>query len=194
MFSNLFPRSGSFSSSSGVSLDPVMAETDRLAHFAVFHALDSSSRGFFKTSQTEVCLKSCVEKMLERHSMVFGGMMVRLNIDREVNFREGFSEVAEELFRDAVSWSKIVALFAFGARLGQHCRQNEMGDLVEEVASSLASFARERITPFVREEGGWSRLCSVFPQEEDYESQVWQGLLLVGVGLTLATLAMVARK
>jgi len=194
MFSNLFPRSGSFSSSSGVSLDPVMAETDRLAHFAVFHALDSSSRGFFKTSQTEVCLKSCVEKMLERHSMVFGGMMVRLNIDREVNFREGFSEVAEELFRDAVSWSKIVALFAFGARLGQHCRQNEMGDLVEEVASSLASFARERITPFVREEGGWSRLCSVFPQEEDYERQVWQGLLLVGVGLTLATLAMVARK
>ena len=81
--------------------------------------------------------------------------MVRLNIDREVNFREGFSEVAEELFKDAVSWSKIVALFAFGARLGQHCRQNDLGDLVEEVANSLASFARERITPFVREEGGW---------------------------------------
>jgi hypothetical protein len=159
MFSNLFPRSGFISSSSGANLDPVMAETDRLAHFAVFHALESSSRGFFKSSQTEVCLKSCVEKMLERHSMVFGGMMVRLNIDREVNFREGFSEVAEELFRDAVSWSKIVALFAFGARLGQHCRQNEMGDLVEEVASSLASFARERITPFVREEGGWVSNC-----------------------------------
>ena len=155
MFSNLFPRSGFTSSSSEASLDPVMAETDRLAHFAVFHALESRSRGFFKSSQTEVCLKSCVEKMLERHSMVFGGMMVRLNIDREVNFREGFSEVAEELFRDAVSWSKIVALFAFGARLGQHCRQTGMGDLVEEVASSLASFARERITPFVREEGGW---------------------------------------
>ena len=192
-------------------MDPVMAETDRLAHFAVFHALESRSRGFFKSSQTEVCLKSCVEKMLERHSMVFGGMMVRLNIDREVNFREGFSEVAEELFRDAVSWSKIVALFAFGARLGQHCRQTGMGDLVEEVASSLASFARERITPFVREEGGWvsnghltitndnkplfqSRLCSVFPQEEDYESQVWQGLVLVGVGLTLATIVMQARR
>ena len=155
MFSSLFPRSGSMSSSSNTNSDPVMAETDRLAHFAVFHALDNNSLGFFKTSQTEVCLKNCVEKMLERHSMVFGGMMVRLNIDREVNFREGFSEVAEELFKDAVSWSKIVALFAFGARLGQHCRQKGMGDLVEEVASSLAGFAKERITPFVREEGGW---------------------------------------
>ena len=157
MFSNLFPRSGTTCSLSSGSLDPVVAETDRLAHFAVFHALDSSSsnRSFFKSSHTEICLKKCVEKMLERHSMVFGGMMVRLNIDRDVNFREGFSEVAEELFRDAVSWSKIVALFAFGARLGQHCRQKGMGDLVEEVASSLAGFARERITPFIREEGGW---------------------------------------
>ena len=39
-----------------------------------------------------------------------------------------------------------------------------------------------------------SRLCSVFPIEEDYESQVWQGLVLVGVGLTLATLVMVGRR
>lgn len=194
MFSSFFHRSGYDSDSSRVGLDPVMAETDRLAYFAVFHALDNNSRSFFKISPTEICLKNCVEKMLERHSMVFGGMMVRLNIDREVNFREGFSEVAEELFKDAVSWSKIVALFAFGARLGQHCRQNGLADLVEEVANSLASFARERITPFVREEGGWVRLCSVFPQEEDYESQVWQGLVLVGVGLTLATLVMVARR
>jgi len=136
-------------------MDPIMAETDRLAYFAVFHALDNNSRSLFKTSATEICLKNCVAKMLERHSMVFGGMMVRLNIDREVNFREGFSEVAEELFKDAVSWSKIVALFAFGARLGQHCRQKGLEDLVEEVASSLSGFARERITPFVREEGGW---------------------------------------
>jgi len=195
MFSNLFSRSSSNTSTPSVMLDPVLVETDRLAHFAVFHALDSScGRSFFKSSQTEICLKNCVEKMLERHSMVFGGMMVRLNIDREVNFREGFSEVAEELFKDAVCWSKIVALFAFGARLGQHCRQKGMGDLVDEVAISLASFAKERITPFVREEGGWSRLCSVFPLEEDYESQVWQGLVLVGVGLTLATLCMVARR
>jgi hypothetical protein len=48
--------------------------------------------------------------------LVASGMMVRLNIDQTVDFRQGFTEVAEELFRDAVSWSKIVALFAFGAR------------------------------------------------------------------------------
>ena len=144
-------------------MDQVMAETERLAYFAVVHALDlnsfhgSSSTGSAQStnSQTELCLQTCVVKMLERHAMVFTGMMQRLNIDRSVNFSQGFRDIAEELFKDAVSWSKIVALFAFGARLGEHCRANNMEDLVEDVALSLADFAKERITPFILEEGGW---------------------------------------
>ena len=146
-------------------MDPVMVETERLAYFAVVHALDlnsfhgsssSANRSPQSThSRTEQCLQTCVVRMLERHAMVFTGMMQRLNIDRSVNFSQGFRDIAEELFKDAVSWSKIVALFAFGARLGQHCRDNNMGDLVEEVALSLAGFAKERITPFIQEEGGW---------------------------------------
>merc|ERR1711934_195364 len=146
-------------------------------------------------SQAEICLRHCVGKMLERHSMVFGGMMVRLNIDRTIDFRQGFTEVAEELFRDAVSWSKIVALFAFGARLGQHCRETGMDELTEEVAGSLAFFARERITPFIREQGGWETLCQVFPFDpEDPERRVWRGLLLVGITLAILTLFLAARR
>merc|ERR1711936_532369 len=130
-------------------MDPVMAETERLAYFAVVHALDlnsfhgsssSSSRSPQSTHSREQCLQACVVKMMERHAMVFTGMMQRLNIDRSVNFSQGFRDIAEELFKDAVSWSKIVALFAFGSRLGQHCRANNMEDLVEEVALSLADF------------------------------------------------------
>ena len=92
--------------------DRVVQETDRLAWRIVMEEAQEVEQ----ISQAEICLRHCVGKMLERHSMVFGGMMVRLNIDRTIDFRQGFTEVAEELFRDAVSWSKIVALFAFGAR------------------------------------------------------------------------------
>ena len=92
--------------------DRVVQETDRLAWRIVMEEAEEVEQ----ISRAEICLRHCVEKMLERHSMVFGGMMVRLNIDRTIDFRQGFTEVAEELFRDAVSWSKIVALFAFGAR------------------------------------------------------------------------------
>ena len=95
--------------------------------------------------------------------MVFSGMMQRLHIDRSVKFREGFCEIAEELFKDEVTWSKIVALFAFGARLAQHCREHHMEDLVEDVAVSLATFAHERITPFLQSEGGWVSEYSIRP-------------------------------
>ena len=57
--------------------------------------------------------------MLDRHSIVFNGMMNRLHVDRSVDFRQGFNEIAQELFKDDVTWSKIVAFFAFGAKLGQ---------------------------------------------------------------------------
>jgi len=171
----------------GVISDLVVAETDRLAWALVTDTVEEQS-------EAEACLRSCVGKMLERHSMVFGGMMYRLNIDRAVDFRQGFTEVAEELFRDAVSWSKIVALFAFGARLGRHCRESGMEELTEEVAGSLAYFARERVTPFVREQGGWEALCRVFPLDPDpwSERRVWNLLLLLAGGLTLAVLAGIA--
>ncbi len=54
-----------------------------------------------------------------------------------------------------VTWSKIVALYAFGARLAQHCSEHRMNDLVYDVASNLAQFAVERITPFLKRNGGW---------------------------------------
>ena len=39
-----------------------------------------------------------------------------------------------------------------------------------------------------------AQLCVVFPEEEDYETKVWQCLVLVGLGLTLATLLMFIRR
>lgn len=57
-----------------------------------------------------------------------------------------------------VTWSKIIALFAFGHRLAQHCRERRLGaDLEAEVAENLAQVAVRRITPFLREHGGWVR-------------------------------------
>ena len=37
-------------------------------------------------------------------------------------------------------------------------RVTEMTKLFNQVAGSLAFFARERITPFIREQGGWVSL------------------------------------
>ena len=84
-----------------------------------------------------------------------------------------------------ISWGKIVALFAFGARLAQHCSDNlGMNDLVFDIATNLADFAVRKLTPFLRQNGGWATLCDAFPMESDYESKIWRTLLLTGIGLT----------
>ena len=59
------------------------------------------------------------------------------------------------LFLFQISWSKIIALFAFAARLAQYCEQHELESLVFDVAVSLSQFAVERLTPFLRQNGGW---------------------------------------
>jgi len=96
--------------------------------------------------------------MHEKHSMVFGGMMTRLNINRNIDFYQGFIEVSEELFREEISWSKIVALYAFGARLAQFCAENDMEDLLRDISESLARFSDEHLAAYILAQGGWVRL------------------------------------
>ena len=147
--------------------DTVSSDTASLAYFAVCHcAAPTTGTGASldlcqRRARVVRCLETCITQMLRRHETVFTGMMSRLEINRSVNFRLGFNHIADELFREPVSWSKIVTLFAFGARLGQHCRENCQEELLEEIASNLAAFANERISPFVREQGGWVSLESV---------------------------------
>merc|ERR1719278_490498 len=151
--------------------DPVVWETEKLAFDIVFYAL--GKRGSANSGEGDVirCLRISVQKMLDNHSLVFNG---------------GFNDVAEELFvQNEISWGKIVALFAFGARLAQHCSDNlGMNDLVFDIATNLADFAVRKLTLFLRQNGGWATLCDAFPMESDYESKIWRTLLLTGIGLT----------
>lgn len=55
-------------------------------------------------SDVEKCLQNCILRMLEKHRIVFNGMMNRLNISRSTDFDKGFRDVSEELFRDEVRY------------------------------------------------------------------------------------------
>lgn len=177
-------------------VDPLVLQTQTLAADAVSFTVSSSRRA--RTSKAsdniQTCLRRCVLRMLDRHSITFGGMINKLEIDENIDFHDGFRDVADELFKDDITWAKIVALFAFGARVAQHCSNNHMDDLVKDVADCLAEFAVEKLTPFIREQGGWVRLCEIFPEEKDYEKKLWQGLLMVGAGLGAVAAMLVLRQ
>ena len=152
--------------------DTVSSDTASLAYFAVCQCAATTGTGASldlcqRRARVVKCLETCIRQMLKRHATVFTGMMSRLEINRSVNFRLGFNHIADELFREPVSWSKIVTLFAFGARLGQHCRENYQDELLEEIAANLAAFANERISPFVREQGGWVSIESVMKRKKN---------------------------
>lgn len=163
--------------------DPMTLETEKLAFDIVFFAM--GKRNANSGDDVMRCMRHCVSKMLDRHSIVFNGMMNRLRVDRNSDLKIGFNQLAEELFvAREVTWGKIVALFAFGARLAQHCSQNDLGDLVFDIATLLAQYSVDKLTPFLREHGGWATLCEAFPLENDYESTIWKSLLFTGMGLT----------
>jgi len=170
--------------------DPLVWETEKLAFDIVFFT--TGKRTNKPSDDVMRCLRNSVKKMLDNHHMVFNGMMSRLKIDRDCNIELGFTTLAEELFintgsstsNHGVSWGKIIALYAFGARLAQHCNDNGLEDLVFDIAGLLAAFAVRRLTPFLRQNGGWPTLCDAFPMQSDYEATMWTSLLVTGLGLT----------
>lgn len=145
-------------------------------------------------SRIEASLAICIRRMHAKHALLFRSMMDRLHINRRVDFLRGFTELAADLFGDDVNWSKIVALYAFGARLGQYCVEQDMADLLDTIARSLTQFTTEHLTPFIASQGGWEALCEAFPVEEDVEARLWRTLVQLGLGLGLLALYLVYRK
>ncbi|XP_023344648.1 bcl-2-like protein 1 isoform X2 [Eurytemora carolleeae] len=170
----------------------IKQETRELVDFAVYFSLRTNFSG--SSTRTESCLRRCISRMHEKHSMVFGGMMTRLNINRNIDFYQGFIEVSEELFREEISWSKIVALYAFGARLAQFCAENDMEDLLRDISESLARFSDEHLAAYILAQGGWETLCDEYPPEDELETRVWKSLGILALCLTSASVFLVLRR
>eukprot|EP00093_Oithona_nana_P004906 04906.XXX_102426_101393_1 [CDS] Oithona nana genome sequencing. len=175
--------------------DPLSCETEKLAFDIVYYNLGKRSAS---PSDDDIvkCLRNCVERILQNHSITFNGMMSRISLDRQTDLQQGFDEVANEIFREGqISWSRIATFFAFGARLAQFCVENQMNDMVMDVVTSMSQLAVEKLTPFLRENGGWGTLCEAFPMQSDYEGKLWRSLVFTGMGLTaIATLLALQRS
>ncbi|TRY67898.1 hypothetical protein TCAL_12083 [Tigriopus californicus] len=164
--------------------DPLTSETEKLAFDIVFFTI---GRRTAKTSDEIVlCLRRSVQQMLDNHALVFNGMVSRLDLNSNSDLNQGFQDLANVLFsNNEVTWNKIIALFAFAARLALYCDEHHFENKMFDVASNLSQCAIEHLTPFLRRHGGWATLCQAFPAESDYESKIWTSLVITGLGLTM---------
>ena len=131
------------------------AKAESLSKFIVNTLLGRCSGK--SSDQVDRTMLRCVRKMITEHEILFKGMMKRMNVTRETSY-VSFETVANTLFEDekvVVTWSRIVALYAFGGQLAIHCKEKGMEDLASAVSAYVGGYAKKVLTPFLTSRGGW---------------------------------------
>ncbi|XP_064086312.1 bcl-2-like protein 1 [Macrobrachium nipponense] len=162
------------------------SKAEQLAKFVVYSLLEKHNGD--SSDKVERTLLRCVKMMMQKHEILFKGMMKRVQVTRETGY-VSFVTVANTLFEEdkmVITWSRIVALYAFGGQLALYCKEKGMEDFACTVADFMGKYAKEVLTPFVTNIGGWSKICDEFPEETDLENRVRRVLSWTAVGLGVA--------
>lgn len=140
------------------------------------------------SSKYAVTLRRTVDELLERHEILFNGMVTKLEISKNT-----MRNVLDEMFKDKnYNWGRIVSIYAFGGRLAQHAGERHRQELIDQIAEWLGEYVIERLSSWIHNAGGWDAFHDYFPEQKSLEDRLWRGLLVTAVGLgALATMAAV---
>jgi BCL2-like 1 (apoptosis regulator Bcl-X) len=137
--------------------DPVVAKGVSLAQDVVLHLLGENVC-LLHADEISFCLRNSVVEILEKHAILFTSFAKRLahTPDRT---SEAFLAVSDQLFLNgSVTWSRIIALYAFAGRLALYFQENNMHKLAESVPQNMTQSIARKVAPFVRRSGGWVRV------------------------------------
>lgn len=141
--------------------DSDVIKAHRLAEFTVRNVTGQNKNP--PQDSVEETLIRCVRSMMQKHEILLRGMMRRLDVRPETGY-QAFVGVANELFegqKRAVTWGRVVALYAFGAQLALHCIEKKEEDFCARIVEFLGQYASEVLVPFVKQDGGWVRVPCV---------------------------------
>ena len=109
-------------------------------------------------------LRRTVKELSDRHDLVFKGMVNRLRPDESSAFPT-FVIVADEIFDDGqVNWGRIVAVYAFAARLAKYyidtnsCIESDTKKLShyqEKIALFVGKYVANKLGQWILDHGGW---------------------------------------
>ncbi|PFX31800.1 apoptosis regulator R1-like [Stylophora pistillata] len=139
-------------------------------------------------SHTAAILRRLSDELEDRHSAVLANMCGRLNI-LTGSAHTKFVQVADEVFRDGVNWGRIVAIFAFGAKLAQYCFRNGLEKEADDITDWVGNYISS-LSGWILSNGGWEAFNQIFREAYDErERSWWKKLCLAAVGFgALATL------
>lgn len=158
--------------------------TRELAIDIVHHVVGRTKRK--PSSKHAETLRRTTEEILTRHEIFFKSVTSKMQIDR-TNANATFKNVADEMLSDCVySWGRIVALYAFGARLAQYCymmsKENDV-ELAAQIATFMGNYITEKFSVWINMNGGWDAFDNQFLPETHFEDIVKKGLIVTALGL-----------
>ena len=104
-------------------------------------------------TRTAAILRKLSDELEERHAAVLANMCGRLNV-LNGSAHAKFVQVADEVFGDGVNWGRIVAIFAFGAKLAQYCIGNGLQQEGDEIIDWVGNYISS-LSGWIYAHGGW---------------------------------------
>lgn len=136
---------------------PLRHECKILAKDLVDYKLGRSAAPVNPTAKTLRKLSDDIEK---RNPDLLEQLCTKLNFSKETEYCS-FAEIAREVFSDGVvNWGRIAVLYAFGARLGKHCCDNDMREQLDNIPEWIATFVTG-LNDWITKQGGWVRNFSL---------------------------------
>lgn len=97
-----------------------------------------------------------------------------VNVLEQLNFRINlgilvchmFNRVSENIIASGINWGRIVAVYAFAGALAYDFTQAGDTRFIRNVSGWMGRFCARRLSPWIRQNGGWEGLVTHFKEEE----------------------------
>lgn len=102
-------------------------------------------------------LRDIGDEIQNKYHDDFQEMINQLNLTNPASAYEGFAEVAGRLFKNGITWPRIVALLCFGYEITKHVLRNGLaGSYMRKLFHSIVDFiVNGRIANWIDRNGGW---------------------------------------
>ncbi|XP_048638793.1 LOW QUALITY PROTEIN: bcl-2-like protein 1 [Marmota marmota marmota] len=117
-------------------------------------------------------LREAGEKSELQYQQAFSDMASKLHLTLETA-HQTFEQAVNELFRDEVSWGRIVAFFSFGGTLCVENIDKEMQALVSQIPSWMATYLNDHLETWIQDNGGWDTFVELHGNNVAVKS--WKG-------------------
>ncbi|XP_050402208.1 bcl-2-like protein 2 [Patella vulgata] len=167
-------------------LEQVRRDAEIIAHDLLMNFIvDESKKATNRYCKT---MRRTVKELSERHDLSFKGMVNKLKVEETSPFQT-FVSVADEIFDDGqINWGRIVAVYAFAARLSKYCREKDLNEFPAKVSLFVGKYVGSKLGKWILDNGGWDAFAEYFPDQGEVEEKMWKGLFFTAVGLgALAT-------